>query len=78
MVDHPEEGVADNRTVMEHFCEAPQKISSYISETTKTYMARVLGLFKSFWPNANLVSLADGMAADCSKEKFADYIEVVG
>lgn len=46
--------------------------------TTKTYVAHILGLVKSFWPTSNLSPLADGMAADCSKEKFAEYVEEVG
>jgi hypothetical protein len=75
MVDPIEEGVVDDRTLLERLREAPQNSSGYISETTKTYVAHVLGLFKSFWPNANLIPLADGMATDCSEEKFAEYIK---
>jgi hypothetical protein len=78
MVDPVEEGVVDNRTLLEHFHEASQRISSYVSETTKTYVVHVLGLVKSFWPKVNMSPLADGMAADCSKEKFAEYLEEVG
>jgi hypothetical protein len=37
----------------------------------------VLGLVKSFWTKANMEPLADGMAADCSKEKFAYYLKEV-
>jgi hypothetical protein len=47
MVD-PSEGVVDNRTLLEPLHETPQKIASYVSETTKTYMAHVLGLVTSF------------------------------
>jgi hypothetical protein len=47
-------------------------------ETTKTYVAHILGLVKSFWPKGNLSPLADGMAADCSDEKFAEYLKEVG
>jgi hypothetical protein len=48
----------------------PQKIVSYVSETTRAYIAHVLRLVKSFWPKANVEPLANGMAADCSEEKF--------
>jgi NADH:ubiquinone oxidoreductase subunit E len=47
-VDPSEEGAIDNRTLLEYLHEAPQKIAGYISETTKTYVAHVLGLIKSF------------------------------
>jgi NADH:ubiquinone oxidoreductase subunit E len=46
MVDPPEE-VVNNRTLLERLREAT-KDSGYISETTKTYVAHVLGLVKSF------------------------------
>jgi hypothetical protein len=76
--DPPEEGVVDNRTLLERLREALQKISSYLTKTTKTYVARVLGLVKSFWPKDNLSPLADGMAVDCSDQKFAEYLKEVG
>jgi hypothetical protein len=77
MVDPPEEGVINERTLLERLCEAPQKIAGYISETIKTYVAHILGLVKSYWPKANLNSLVDGMSANCSEEKFLEYIEEV-
>jgi hypothetical protein len=42
------------------------------------YVAHILGLVKSFWPASNLSPLADGITADCSKEKFVEYLEEVG
>jgi hypothetical protein len=75
MVDPPEEGVTAERTLLEHLQEAPQKITDYISETTKTYVAHVRVLVKSYWPKANLSPLVDGMAATCSEEKFSKFVE---
>jgi len=34
----------------------------------------VLGLFKSFWPFADLDRISTGMAADCTQEKFDKYL----
>jgi hypothetical protein len=65
MVDPSKEGIVDHRTLLERLHEAPQKIVGYVSETTKTYVAHVLGLVKSFWPKANVEPLVDSMAADC-------------
>jgi hypothetical protein len=53
--------------LLERLREALQKIASYLSETTKIYVAHVLGLVKSFWPKADVKPLEDGMAADCSE-----------
>jgi hypothetical protein len=72
MVD-PAEGVVNNRTLLKRLHEAPQKIVGYVFETTKTYVAHVLGLVKSFWPKANVEPLANDMAADCSEEQFKVY-----
>jgi hypothetical protein len=78
MVDPPGEGAINNGTLLEHLHEALQKISSYLSEATKTYVAHVLGLTKSFWPKCSLSPLTDGIATDCSNEKFVEYLEEVG
>jgi hypothetical protein len=75
MVDPPEERVINERTLLEWFCEAPQKISRNISKTTKIYVAHILGLVMSYWPKANLKPLVDGMFADCSEEKFSEYMK---
>jgi hypothetical protein len=37
----------------------------------------VLGLVKQFWPKANVEPLANGMAAECSEEKFGEYLKEV-
>ena len=39
-----EEGVATSKSLSERLREAPQKIAGYLSETTKDYVAHVLGL----------------------------------
>jgi NifU-like protein involved in Fe-S cluster formation len=36
MVDPLEEGVVSDKTLLERLCETPKKITSYISETTRT------------------------------------------
>jgi hypothetical protein len=48
MVYPPEEGVINERTLLERLRETPQKISGYISETTKTYVVHILGIVKSY------------------------------
>jgi phage gp36-like protein len=77
MVDPPKEGVINNRTLLERLREASQKIASYVSEATQTYVSHVLGLVKSFWPKANVEPLADGMAADSSEEQNLRVVEPV-
>lgn len=78
IVEPPEEGAIDNRTLLEHLRGAPQRISSYLLEITKSYVTHVLGLVKSFWPKCNLSVLIDSMAVDCSDQQFAEYLEEAG
>jgi hypothetical protein len=77
MVDPPDEGVVSNKMLLDRLRETPLKISSYVSETTRTYVEHILGLFKSYWPKANLEPLATGMSVDCTKDKFKELVEEV-
>ena len=75
MVDPPEEGAEVSKTLVERLQEAPQKIVGFLSDNAKLYVAHVLGLVKSYWPQANLAPLGQGMAVECSKENFARFRE---
>jgi hypothetical protein len=77
MVDPLEEGVVSNKTLLERLHETPQVISSYVSETTRTYVEHILGLFKPYWPKINLELLAIGMSIDCTDDKFKELVEEV-
>jgi len=44
---------------------------------TKQYVGHVLGLVKSYWPTVNLTPLGEGMATECTDEKFTEYVEEV-
>jgi hypothetical protein len=77
MVDPSEEGVESNKMLLEWLHETPWKISSYVSETTRTYVEHILGLVKSYWPKANLEPLATEMSADCTEDKFKELVEEV-
>src|SRR6185503_14619530 len=56
-----EDGEAGDKTLVERLREAPQKITSFMSDTSKQYLAHALGLVKSFWPAANLALIGDGL-----------------
>lgn len=45
MVDPPEEGIAQSKTLLERLQGAPQKIIKYLSDTSRQYVSHVLG----FW-----------------------------
>jgi hypothetical protein len=73
MADPQEEGTPSTRTLVERLEEAPTKILNYLSSSTKSYVAHLLGLIRSYWPHATLDPLASGIAVDCSEEDFIRY-----
>lgn len=70
-----EEEDAGNKTLVEHLCEAPQRITCFLSDTSREYLAHALGFVKSFLPSTNLALIGDGVAVGCSEEKFSEYVE---
>jgi len=70
-----EEEDASNKSLVEHLREAPRRITSFLSDTSKEYLAHALGLVKSFLPSANLALIGDGVVVGCSGEKFSEYVE---
>ena len=69
-----EEGYAGGKNLLERLREAPQRLSSFFSETSREYLAHALGLVKSFLLSANLALIGDGVAVGCSEEKFSEYV----
>jgi len=76
MVD-PLEGAANQRRLLDRLREAPQKFVSYVSGTTKSYVTSAFSILKIWYPGVDLHPLADGMSADCSDKKFAEYDDEV-
>jgi CHASE3 domain sensor protein len=48
VVDMIEDNEAGAKTLVEHLCQFPQRITSFVSDTSKQYLAHALGLVKSF------------------------------
>jgi hypothetical protein len=72
-VEPQDEPTTAGATLIERLRGAPQKILSVITENAVEYVSHTLGLFKSFWPEAQLGVLAEGKASDCSEEEFLGY-----
>jgi len=65
---------AGGKSLLDRLYEAPKRLSSFFSETSRDYLAHALGLVKSFLPSANLSLIGDGVAVGCSKERFSEYV----
>ena len=74
VVDIVEDEEAGGKSLLDRLREAPQRLSSFFSETSRDYLAHALGLVKSFLPSANLSLIGDGVAVGCSKERFSEYV----
>jgi hypothetical protein len=74
MVDPPEEGEAGPRALLERLREAPKKMLKFLSEAPVACVSNALAYVKSFVPNAQLGIFAQGMAADCTDERFEEYL----
>jgi len=75
LVDSVEEGAPASKTLVERLCEAPQKFSGYLTESSKQCVAYTLGLVKSYWPGAKIALLGDSMSNKCDEDKFTKYVE---
>jgi hypothetical protein len=74
MVDPPEEGEANPRSLLERLREAPKKVLKFLSEAPVACVSNALTIVKSFLPNAQLEIFAQGMAADCTEDQFDRYL----
>ena len=69
-----EDEEAGEKSLLERLREAPQRLSSFFSDTSRDYLAHALGLVKSFLPSVSLSFIGDGVAVGCSEEKFSEYV----
>ena len=72
VVDSEEES-SNNKSLVKHLEEAPQKVFDVMAATFNNYLTHMIGVIKSYLPHFNLASIAKGIAPNCSDEKFRDY-----
>ena len=65
---------AGGKSLLDRLREAPQRLDSFFSDTSRDYLTHVLGLVKSFLPSVNLSFIGDGVAVGYSEEKFSEYV----
>jgi hypothetical protein len=74
VVEMVEDEEAARKSLLERLHEAPQRLSSFFSDTSRDYLVHALGLVKSFLPFMNLSFIGDGVVVGCSEEKFSEYV----
>jgi len=59
--------------MVERLEEAAKKIFDVMTATSKNYLTHMIGVVKSYLSQFNLAPIANGIASNCSDEKFQDY-----
>ena len=54
--------------------KVPGPFERFVSTITRQYVGHVLGLVKSYWPTTHLDALGQGANADCTEDKFHQYL----
>jgi hypothetical protein len=75
MVDPLEEGEVGERPLLERLRGAPQKVVKFLSEAPVACVRHALAFVKSFWPEAQLETFAQGVAAECTEDQFNEYLQ---
>ena len=52
----------------------PGAFERFVSTITRQYVGHVLGLVKSYWPTTRLDALGQGAKANCTEDKFRQYL----
>jgi hypothetical protein len=74
VVDMVEDEEAGGKSLLDRLREAPQRLSSFFSDTSRDYLAHALGLVKSFLPSVNLSFIGDRVVVGYSEERFSEYV----
>ena len=74
LVEIPEGNEDEPLTLAGRLRKVLESFERYVSTTTRQYVGHVLGLVKSYWPQTPLDALGKGVKADCTDEKFHQYL----
>jgi hypothetical protein len=75
MVNPPEEGETSEQNLLERLLGAPWKVASFLTEAPAACVSHALAFVKSFWLKAQLEMFAQGVATECTKEQFNEYLQ---
>ena len=61
-------------TLVGRLRRVPGAFERFVPTITRQYVGHVLGLVKSYWPTTRLDALGQGAKADCTEDKFHQYL----
>ena len=74
LVEIPEGNEDESLTLAGRLRKVPESFERYVSTTTRQYIGHVLGLVKSYCPRTPLDALGEGAKADCTDDRFGQYL----
>jgi hypothetical protein len=75
MVDPLEEGKVSEQPLLERLRGALKKVVKFLSEAPVACVSHALAFVKSFVPEAQLETFAQGVAAECTEDQFTEYLQ---
>ena len=73
-MDIPERDGDEPLTLAGRLRKVPEAFERFVSTITRQYVGHVLELVKSYWPTTCLDALGQGAKADCTEDKFRQYL----
>jgi hypothetical protein len=73
LVPHP--GGPKIAPLVDRLKEAPSRLATYVKHLAKSIPNQVLAFIKSYFPKALVDVVADGLAANCTDEQYAELLE---
>ena len=74
LVEIPEGSEGEPLTLAGKLHRVPESFERYVSTTTRQYVGHVLGFVKSYCPRTPLDVLGEGAKADCTDDRFSQYL----
>lgn len=71
----PEQDTQASTPLVERLRQAPQYLKEYVRVATKVVVTNVLAVIQSRWSIPNLEACTDGIAEDCTEERFEELKE---
>jgi hypothetical protein len=75
IVDPQDDGEAGEQPLLEQLLGVSQKVVKFLTEAPVACVSHALAFVKSFWPEAQLETFAQGVVAECTEEQFNEYLQ---
>ena len=71
----PREDCVAQRPLVDRLKETPSRLKAYLQRLRKSVPQQVMAFLRSYFPTAPVHVIAQGVASDCSNEKFEELMK---